>query len=644
MAKRPSVDADEWWPEEREVYRPAEDLTPSQWADRYRVLSPLWSSEPGQWSTDRVPYLREVMDSIVDPDVSQITVKKSTQLGFTEALYNLLGYIVDQTPAPVLIVLPTDDDVEKIGEERLKVVFEETPQLRQHLTGRKRDWKKGVLGFARCRMHVVAATTPRALRSWPVKFVFGDELGGWPQWAGREAGPLDLAKQRQQTFYDAKTFVGSSPTTRANTLEKEFKASDKRRYWVPCPHCHAWQVLRWERIKWPEEITDPQEMLRKNAARYLCESCEKPIEDWHKDEMLRVGKWVPEGWPIDPATGAVTEGERSAHRGYHIWAGYSPWLTWSQIAAKWLESYRDPEKLANFVNNWLAEVWEERIEAPTKEGLARCIGTHHKDEVPDGAVLLTAGVDVQKNRAWYSIWAWGPNEESWLVRSGWVADLLQLDEIVFAGGYGRMSMPVRIACIDARHRRGDVVDIARRHRNVARAIVGVERDTPQLWSVNYVDVHPTTGAPLPYSLRIWSLTVGMMKDKLADHLRVGSQPGQHRAVHLHVDPGEDFLAHMESEHKVLVRSEAMRKARERWVLKEGRRANHLWDTAVYAFAAANLANVHMLMPRSAERAAAPRRPPVDPESDAPPPQRQQQQNQRRRAGARRASMSWRPFR
>jgi hypothetical protein len=40
---------------------PPPEMTIDEWADKYRVLSPEYSAEPGQWSTDRAPYLREIM-------------------------------------------------------------------------------------------------------------------------------------------------------------------------------------------------------------------------------------------------------------------------------------------------------------------------------------------------------------------------------------------------------------------------------------------------------------------------------------------------------------------------------------------------------------------------------------------------------
>ncbi|HEY9448729.1 MAG TPA: phage terminase large subunit family protein, partial [Gemmatimonadaceae bacterium] len=81
-------------------------LTLSEWADRHRVLSPESSAESGQWRTSRVPYLREIMDTISGREYRDITIVKSSQTAGTEAINNAVGYYVDQEPSPILVIQP----------------------------------------------------------------------------------------------------------------------------------------------------------------------------------------------------------------------------------------------------------------------------------------------------------------------------------------------------------------------------------------------------------------------------------------------------------------------------------------------------------------------------------------------------------
>ncbi len=46
-------------------------------------------------------------------------------------------------------------------------------------------------------------------------------------------------------------------------IEREYEASDQRRYFVPCPHCGAMQWLQFERLRW--------EKGKPETAEYHCE-------------------------------------------------------------------------------------------------------------------------------------------------------------------------------------------------------------------------------------------------------------------------------------------------------------------------------------------------------------------------------------
>ena len=42
--------------------KPPENLTVSQWAEKYRKLDPKTSAIPGPWRNEMTPYLVEIMD------------------------------------------------------------------------------------------------------------------------------------------------------------------------------------------------------------------------------------------------------------------------------------------------------------------------------------------------------------------------------------------------------------------------------------------------------------------------------------------------------------------------------------------------------------------------------------------------------
>ena len=65
------------------------------------------------------------------------------------------------------------------------------------------------------------------------------------------------------------------------------------------------------------------------------------------------------------------------------------------------------ELLMNFVNSWLAEVGEEKIEETTVDRVKAHACEYTEGIVPDDVVVLTAGVDVQKDHFYYVIRGWG---------------------------------------------------------------------------------------------------------------------------------------------------------------------------------------------------------------------------------------------
>ena len=94
---------------------PPENITVSEWAENYRVLDSKTSALPGPWRNEKTPYLKEIMDELINYDTERIIFVKPTQVGGTEALQNMLGYVIQQDPSPTMIVYPTEYQREPTG-------------------------------------------------------------------------------------------------------------------------------------------------------------------------------------------------------------------------------------------------------------------------------------------------------------------------------------------------------------------------------------------------------------------------------------------------------------------------------------------------------------------------------------------------
>jgi phage terminase large subunit GpA-like protein len=225
----------------------------------------------------------------------------------------------------------------------------------------------------------------------PARYVFLDEVDAYEGDVDGEGDPVALAIARTRTFgHRAKVFLVSTPTIKGlSRIEREFEASDQRRFFVPCPHCSVLQWLKFERLKWTSG--EPA------SATYHCEGCDQSVAEHHKTAMLSAGEWRTTATPADPHC-----------VGFHISGLYSPvgWLGWADIAREWEAAQGDDAALKAAKNTLLGETWQERGEAPDWQRLYE----RREDFAPRVAqcgLILTAGADVQHDRIEVDIWAWG---------------------------------------------------------------------------------------------------------------------------------------------------------------------------------------------------------------------------------------------
>ncbi|MEM9378428.1 MAG: phage terminase large subunit family protein [Planctomycetota bacterium] len=394
--------ADFYW----RALTPEPPLTVSEWAGERRVLSRSTSGRPGDWDNSVTPYLVEIMDQLSPSSLTEtVVVLAGSQIGKTEVGNNWLGYIVDQAPGPTLMVLPTEKLAENAAKERLKPLFDETPAL----SGKVEDARKPGSGTTLLRkefdggyIKLVSAKSPAQLRSTPARYIFGDEVDAYPESAGSEGDPCELAARAQITFHRRKRLWTSTPTIEGHSkIEQLFQATDQRYYHVPCPHCGHRQRLEWSQLRFDPQLTG--EDLR-DSVHYECAECSEAIRESQKEEMVAAGEWV-----------ATAESVDGKSRGYHLNALYSPFFKWIELVQKFVAAKDSPMLLQVFVNLYLAETWRERAEVPDWNRLYERRESYEIGTVPMGAVFLTAGVDVQGDRFELEVVGWGPGRESWSV-------------------------------------------------------------------------------------------------------------------------------------------------------------------------------------------------------------------------------------
>ncbi len=409
---------------------PPERMTVAEWAEKHRkVAAESGSPYPGAWDNKLVPYGVEIQEcmSLTDP-CREVVFVKSAQVAGTEFGVNLFGYVVDQQPSPIVIVLPTIEEGNKYERLKLQPTIEATPALRHKIkTDRSRSREGSTMTFKRFRggfAQVTGANSSTGLQMISGRILIAEEISEWPDDVGNRGDPLVQAETRLTAWSlrKPKRYYGSTPKIAPMCrITKKFKASDQRRYYVACPHCGHHQVLRWQNMKWRND-TAPI------GAFMVCAAHGCVIEHYEKPAMVAAGVWI-KTYPDDGAEPgpviAPDDLQRYRDRasngrepGFHIWQAYSPFVSWDDTVAAWIEAKGNPLKEKTFTQQRLGEAWEERGETPDHEKLFLRRETYPLQTVPPGALVLTGMADVQGYGIVWSVYGWGIGMTGWLVDTG----------------------------------------------------------------------------------------------------------------------------------------------------------------------------------------------------------------------------------
>lgn len=397
----------------REPMTPMDDISVSEWADQYRVLSSESSAQPGPWRTSKTPYLQGPMDAYSDPLVRTVTIVSASQIGKSECINNAIGYAIAEDPSSILFIHPTIVDAKEYSKLRIAPMIRDTKILSKKVNGSSRGRAAGsntILqkGYPGGILTMCGSTEAHALASKPIRRVFGDERDRWAVEAGKEGDPYQLALARQTTFYNAKSMLVSTPTIKGHSaIEDAFYEGTQERWCTKCPQCGGYHEIRWKDIRYEfeEKTVNKKPTYIINDVYYVCPECGGISRE---REMKRShAKWIADN------PDAMKYGNRS----FWLTSFVSPWLEWTTIVLRYLQARGDTKKMKTVYNTIFGELWEDRGGlADEDEYLAR--REEYKAELPEGVLVLTMGVDVQDDRLEYEVVGWGLRKENWGIKRG----------------------------------------------------------------------------------------------------------------------------------------------------------------------------------------------------------------------------------
>jgi phage terminase large subunit GpA-like protein len=580
--------------------RPDPRRTTAEWAQVERVVSE--GSAQGRWRNERAPYLVEPMErcSLICP-TRRVSFKGSAQIGKTQVGLNLAGQVLSETPAEMMVVLPSLNSLRMYNRDKLHPMIQATPALSANVAdvtersgqGSTTSVKSGARG---AQVELVTASSSKDLQSRTRRIVVMEEISEYPFDVGGRGDPADQAvartiawRKRGEKVVDIST-PGLKNSCRITRL---YEAGSGGRFLVACAHCDHRQELRFAQLRWPAAkeatATEPAKPSEPEKAAYFCESCGTAIEESQKGRMLAGGAWVHDRPEL-----------LDRHASYHLNALYSPFTPWSEVAKEAEKAEADPRKLKTFYQQWLGEAWDEAFDLPKAEILLLRRDKWQPGRVPPGVLTLMGATDVQGDRLEWAVWGFDRRFGQWLIDTGvlegdptrpevWQAhDALLKRRWVDAWGKDRAP---DVWGIDSSYLSQQVYGYVRRH--AADTVPEVRAlDGRSGWRL------PAIGTPVMKdvdwngskigSVKLWPVGTWDIKSELAGALRLTEQgPGPEGwppgALRFNEKVDRNWLDQLLAEHCI----ENPRDGSRKWAKVNSR--NEAWDLAVYARALARQA-------------------------------------------------------
>jgi len=555
------------------ILAPPPTLKISQWADRYRVLSSESSAEAGKWNTARAEYQREIMDCIIESDIEDVVVMSSAQVGKTEILLNVIAYFIDYDPSPMILIQPTDLLAQSFSKDRLSPMIRDTPKLKNKIADAKsRDGENTILHkkFVGGHITMIGANTPTNLASRPIRIVLCDEVDRYPASAGKEGDVIKLAEKRTNNFWNRKKIKVSTPTIKGQSaIEKEYQSSSQGEWCVYCPSCDMIQRYDFKRLRFDD-------------AKMKCICCNEYFSktEWESKK----GIWIHQ-YP------------ENKKRGFHLNEMASSWRSWEEIIKDFKNANDDfkntgsYEALKVFVNTALGESWELRGKSADDDSLIIRRELYSAD-LPEGVLLLTAGVDVQDDRFEIEVVGWGKGYESWGIQyhkiycnpakqESWekLEKFLE-NEYYFEKGN---SLLIAAACIDTGgHHTDESYHFLNKMEKKNKRIYGVKGMGGAGFPLIYKESRNTKN-----KVKIFILGVDAGKEKIFARLQIEEIGAGYCHFPLNEEKKYDEIYMKGLNSEQLVTSIVNGRAKNKWVKKSGTR-NEPLDLRNYATAAAEI--------------------------------------------------------
>lgn len=583
----------------RNAWKPRIPPDPVSWVEGGGVILPssvAARGNGGRLSFRTRPYWRLPLRWFGMDGVEVIVVNVASQCGKTTLDVAISLYGAEWLAGPGLFLMPSEEHAEDLVRDRLRPIFQSSPFGRGLKT---QSLRLGGVSFpSGGSLNVIGVGSPNALKGRPARWVLFDEYDEAIRYSRSAGSPLERAKTRTRTYGSLRKIVlTSTPTVETEGIWPEYESSRRYEWHCPCPHCGTYQPLEMSRIRWPRNASGdtsetPDRIAALGLAWYECCECGQAWDETQKRRAVEGGR----EHCLDP--------EKPMRQvGLNISVLYSPDVSLSEIAAQFLLSIDDPEKLKQFRNEWLAEPRREILKtSSTDQGHLATLsfdGYEHPPSdwwrseeaprAPEFVRAVTWGFDVQGSEVWGIARGWGDHGESVVLWAGKFAGADDLDNAAYAYRRewivqgGELVRPRR-GLMDSGYRTHEVYRVCARTPTLIPSKGRQDGTLPMMTSkVDRLDANRRTVGHVSLEI-LWTT---YWQDQVESAL--GAGPGRGRGVcHLPCNPPSFLYRHLLAERKVAVRN---RNGTLSYIWKAHSHENHLRDCLVYSTAAAGHANL-----------------------------------------------------
>lgn len=327
------------------------EYTDAQVREAAELYPYLWVKQHKIKTSNGLPFEFEAHRFMKDPinDMHPLQVwLKPPQIGASETEIVKSFYVAKKLKKDIIYTLPTATDRDDMVGSKVNRIIAQNPILQQWVRDHDTVEQKSVGNNI---IHYRGTFAVKQAMMVSSQLNIHDEV---------DASDPDVITQyetRQQAVADGWRWYFSHPSLVGHGVDVYWQQSDKREWYIKCPHCEDEQILTW-----PDNI----DMVRKI---YICSHCKEELPDAIRSR----GVWR-----------ATAEGP---FHGYHISQMMCSWIS----AAKIIAAFRDPGKTKQYFWNYVLGLpyvgSEDRI--PSEVVLKNC-----RDIVNDQSSTVIIGVDT----------------------------------------------------------------------------------------------------------------------------------------------------------------------------------------------------------------------------------------------------------